>query len=85
MGKTYPQHLPSLLQIKKNLFQILTTEKTGPSIHTLILLFKSLVQSRIDYGLIAYGNASKSNLTRIDVISRTIKRIILGARGSTPK
>ncbi|XP_045025199.1 uncharacterized protein LOC123469925 [Daphnia magna] len=68
----------------KNPFKIITTARIGPTTHTLMILFKSLVRSKIDYGLIAYGNASKSNLTQLDVISRAIIRIVLGSRLSTP-
>lgn len=49
-----------------------------------MILYKSLVRSKIDYGLIAYGNASKSNIKKLDVISRSILRIILGSWCSTP-
>ncbi|KZR96395.1 Uncharacterized protein APZ42_009289, partial [Daphnia magna] len=69
----------------KNLLKVLTNTKAGPSTPTLILLFKSLVQSIIDYGLIAYGNTSKTNLEKLDIVHRAIIRIILGSKISTPK
>ncbi|KAK4045845.1 hypothetical protein OUZ56_033904 [Daphnia magna] len=43
-------------------------------------LYKILVRSRIDYGLIIYVSASRSNKEKIDVVSRSILRIILGSR-----
>ena len=68
----------------KSLFSTLATARPGPSMQTLLLLFKSLVRSKIDYGLIAYGSASNTNLQRIDVAVRAILRVILGARSSVP-
>ena len=54
-----------------------------PPIHSLWTLFKSLVLSRMDYRLIIYGSASKMNLSKIDVVARSILRIILGSKPST--
>ena len=51
----------------KNLFSIIAKTRYGPSIRTLVTLFKSLVQSKIDYGSIAYGAASKTS-TPIEVL-----------------
>ncbi|KZR99609.1 Uncharacterized protein APZ42_004455 [Daphnia magna] len=51
---------------------------------TLVLLHKSLVRSLMDYGAIAYGSASKTNLERVDVVGRAILRNILGAKRSNP-
>lgn len=69
----------------KNLFSAITSTKVGPSTKTLMLFFSSLVKSKLDYGLIAYGTASTSNLRKIDVAVRTILRTILGSRISTPR
>nr|CAH0103241.1 unnamed protein product [Daphnia galeata] len=38
----------------------------APSHKSLCTLYKSLVRSRIDYGLIAYGSTSKSNLLKLE-------------------
>jgi hypothetical protein len=42
------------------------------------------VRSKTDYGLTAYGNASKSNLAKIDIAGRSILRVILSEKSSTP-
>ncbi|KZS19750.1 Uncharacterized protein APZ42_013723 [Daphnia magna] len=68
----------------KNVFSIITKSTYAPPIRSLCQLFKSLVRSRTDYGLIVYGSACKTNLLKIDVICRTILRMILGSRPSTP-
>jgi hypothetical protein len=68
----------------KNLFLIMTKAKPGPSTQTLMILFKSLVRSKMDYGSIAYGSASRSNLQKLDIARRSILRVILRSRLSTP-
>jgi hypothetical protein len=67
------------------MFKVLAKTKSGPTVLILIRLFKSLLQIGIDYGLIAYGHSSKNNLDSIDRMHRSILRIILGAKVSTPK
>lgn len=56
----------------------------GPPTKTLTLLYKSLVQSRVDYGSIAYGTACKTSMEQKNIISGSILRVILGAQNSTP-
>ena len=68
----------------KNIFSIISKLNYGPSTKTLIHLFKSLVGRVIDYGLIAYGSAARTSLEKIDTTARSILRIILGSRASTP-
>jgi ribonuclease HI len=68
----------------KNAFSIICKASYAPSLRSLSSLFKSLVRSRIDYGLIVYGSASKSHLNKIDVAARSILRIILGSKPSSP-
>ena len=50
----------------------------------LIQLFKALIQSRVDYGLVVYGAAAPTNLKKIDVMIRQCLRTILGSVKSTP-
>jgi hypothetical protein len=68
----------------KNIFSVLTKHRFGPKITTLITLFKAVVLSRVDYGVIVYGAAAPSNLNAIDISLRRIMRSILGAFKSTP-
>jgi hypothetical protein len=78
------QFIKSCMPVK-NLFKVLAKTKSGPTVPILIRLFKSLDQSRIDYGLIAYGHSSKNNLDSIDRMPRSILRIILGANVSNQR
>jgi hypothetical protein len=82
--KTHIDYIRSHCLILKNLFSIIANTKLGPSIKTLVLLFKSLVRSKVDYGLLAYGNASKTNIEKLNIVCRAIIRTILGSKQSTP-
>jgi hypothetical protein len=84
LWKTHIDYVRSHCLILKNLFSIIANAKLGPSIKTLVLLFKSLVRSKVDYGLLAYGNASKTNIEKLNIICRSIIRTILGSKQSTP-
>lgn len=74
----------SLIRLKKNLFAIFTNINYGQSTKTLSVLFKSLVRRKYDYDLIAYGSTSRTTLNHINFMSRSIIRLILGSRQSTP-
>lgn len=69
----------------QNAFSIITKSTYAPRIKSLCTLYKSLVRSHIDYGLLIYGSACNSNLLKIDVVSCSIFRLILGSKPSTPK
>jgi hypothetical protein len=74
LWKSHIDHVTNHCLNLKNLFSILTRSKAGPTTQTLVLLYKSLVRSLMDYGAIAYGSASKTNLERVDVVGRAILR-----------
>nr|CAG4637536.1 EOG090X0LJK [Ceriodaphnia reticulata] len=71
--------------LQRNLFSVIAKQKYGPNIQTLVLLLKTLVRSKIDYGLIAYSSASKSNVDKIDVVVHGFLRMLLNAFNYTPK
>jgi hypothetical protein len=62
---------------KKNLFNINIHHKYSPSTYTLATLYKTIISTKIDYGIMAYGGASNSRLSKIDVTTRNILRLIL--------
>ncbi|KZS13915.1 Pol-like protein [Daphnia magna] len=51
---------------KRNLFNIITNQRYGPSIHTLTTFYKTIVRSKIDYGIMAYGGACPTTISKID-------------------
>ena len=66
------------------LFYRLTRPTAAPSIKALLIIYKSLVRSIIDYGLIVYSTAAKTNIVKLDRIQNSFLRIILGSLPSTP-
>ncbi|KZS05367.1 Uncharacterized protein APZ42_031465 [Daphnia magna] len=68
----------------KNLFKILGHTKHGPSTASLIIMYKALVRSRIDYGIMVFGTSSQSRQKKIEAIQNSMMRIILNAPQSTP-
>ena len=67
-----------------NIIKVLSNQEWGADSKTLIKLYKSLVQSKIDYGSIVYRNANKSELERLEVIHNEGLRLCLGAFKSSP-
>ena len=51
---------------------------------SLCILFKALVRSRIEYGLISYGSSSKTRQKKLEAIQNDILRLITGAPKTTP-
>lgn len=69
----------------KTIFKIVCNQKFAPPpLKTLVTLFKSLVRSKIDYGLPVYASASKTHINKLDIIHRSFLRIILNSHKSTP-
>jgi len=50
----------------------------------MFILYKSFIRSKIDYGSILYGSASKTHLQKIKSIQKKYLRFIVGALHSTP-
>lgn len=49
----------------RNLFKILTKTKHGPNVDSLCIMYKALVRSRIEYGIMSYGCSSKNRQKRL--------------------
>jgi len=63
---------------------VITRSRSGPDLPALLTLYKALVRSCIDYGLIVYGSASKSLLSELDKVQNVFMRRMLGSLPSTP-
>ena len=63
----------------KSLFYVITRSRSGPDLPALLTLYKALVRSCIDYGLIVYGSASKSLLSELDKVQNVFMRLMLGS------
>jgi ribonuclease HI/endonuclease/exonuclease/phosphatase (EEP) superfamily protein YafD len=83
---TWGYHIDQLVQRLKvdcNLLRCLTGTDFGADKQSLLRIFTSLIQSKIDYGSQAYHTASKTALAKLDVLQNRALRIVTGARLST--
>jgi len=84
----WKQHIDKVIdKIVKanNIFSVIAKRHTGPSVKTLLLLYKTLIRSQADYGLIVYGTAAATHIERLDVALRVSLRTTLGALKSTKR
>ena len=68
-----------------NIIKITSHSSWGSDTKTLLTLFRSLIRSKLDYGLAVYGNVSKESLEPLNVLHRQGLRLCLGAFKSSPK
>lgn len=67
-----------------NLLRSVSSHHWGSDQKTLMLLYKSLLRSKIDYGFIVFGSASKKSLAPLMTVANNALRIATGAFLSTP-
>ena len=83
--------LPHIKYVKEkcqqglNILKVISHTDWGADRQTLLLLYRSLVRSRLDYGCIVYGSARNSYLKILDPIHHQALRICLGAFHTSPK
>ena len=84
---TYKSHL-KLLRDRcfkaLNILKCVARTYYGADRSTLLLLYRSLVRSRIDYGCFIYDNASDSAKRTLDTVHHTALRIATGSFRTTP-
>ena len=56
----------------------------GADRKTLLIIYKSFIRSKIDYGSVAFGSACNTILNKLEVVQNTALRISVGALKSTP-
>ena len=62
-----------------NLIRMVAHLKWGGDSNTLLMLYRAIVQSKLDYGCIVYGTASNTDLCQLDSIHNAGVRLALGA------
>lgn len=82
--KTHIQQLRVSCNKVLNLLKVLSGHKWGCDTIVLLRIYKALIRSRIDYGSVCYGTASKTDLKVIDTIQSSALRIVLGAFRTSP-
>ena len=67
-----------------NLIQVVAHLKWGGDRDTLLMLYRAIVRSKLDYGCIVYGTASNADLRQPDSIHNSGLRLALGAFCTSP-
>ena len=67
-----------------NLLKVLSRTEWGADRTTFFKVYRSLVRSKLDYGCIVYGSASKTALAKLDPVHNQGLRLSLGAFRSSP-
>ena len=67
-----------------NILKVLSRTEWGADQTTLLKLYRSLVRSKLDYGCIVHGSASKTALAKLDPVHNQGLRLSLGAFRSSP-
>ena len=67
-----------------NLLKVLSHTSWGADRTILLHLYRSLIQSKLDYGAIVYGSPRKSYLAMLDTVHHQGLRLALGAFRTSP-
>jgi len=78
------KHLKDKCTKALNLLRVLAHTSWGADQETLLHLYRSLMQSKLDYGCIVYGSARGSYLRMFDPIQNHAVRLCLGAYRTSP-
>ena len=84
---SFKEHISALkTQCKEalNLIRVVAHLKWGGDRDTLLMLYRTIVRCKLDYGCIVYGTASNTNLRQLDSIHNTRLRLALGAFCTRP-
>ena len=84
---SFKQHISVLkTQCKEalNLIRVVAQLKWGGDRDTLLMLYRTIVRSKLDYGCIVYDTASSANLRQLDSIHNAGLRLALGAFCTSP-
>ena len=78
------KYLKARCQKSLNVLKVLSRTEWGADQTTLLKLYRSLVRSKLDYGCLVYGSASKTALAKLDPVHNQGLRLSLGAFRSSP-
>ncbi len=68
-----------------DLLKVLSHSDRGADKETLLMVYHSLIWSKLDYGCMVYGSACQTNLGLLDPVHTQPLRICLGAFPSSPR
>ena len=78
------KYLKARRQKSLNILKVLSRTEWGADRTTLLKSYRSFVRSKLDYGCIVYGSASKTALAKLDPVHNQGLRLSLGAFRSSP-
>ena len=78
------KYLKARCQKSLNILKVFSHTEWGADQTTLLKLYRSLVRSKLVYGCIVYGSASKTALAKLDPVYNQGLRLSLGAFRSSP-
>ena len=78
------KYLKARCQKSLNVLKVLSRTEWGADQTTLLKLYRSLVRSKLDYGCLVYGSASKTALAKLDPVHNQGLRLSLWAFRSSP-
>lgn len=84
---TWKEHITNLRASAMNALQplkVISNRHWGADRKTLLMLYRALVRSKLDYGAIVYGSANATLLQCLDPVHNDGLRIATGAFKSTP-
>lgn len=67
-----------------NLLKSITSQQWGADQKSLLMIYRALIRSKLDYGAIVYQSANQTSLHLVDSIASEALRIATGAFKSTP-
>ena len=82
--KDHVEYLVEKCQKRINILKLLTGSKWGADKETMVILYKTLIRSMLDYGSVIYHSASKTTMQKLDVIQSQSLRLCCGALKCTP-
>ena len=82
--KEHILHLVEKCQKRINVLKLLTGSKWGADKETMIILYKTLIRSVLDYGCVVYFSAADTNLKSLDIVQSQALRLCCGALKCTP-
>ena len=82
--KPHVEYLRTHCLNRINILKALSDKKWGAKQRVLVNIYKSLIQSKIDYGCSDYGSASNNTLNRLEPILNSCMRIATGAYRISP-
>ncbi len=83
---TWGPHVKDLIKRCRkdlNLMKLISGTCYGADKKALLMVYKALILSKIDYGCMLYHNAAKTTLAKLDVIQNTALKIAMGAYRAT--